>query len=67
MEDMTNEEIRLEKEKMFAQIKSADERLNELRAICKHEKTFEGNYSYRIGVVQIADICEYCGELIRIK
>ena len=61
---MTNDEIKSEKEKMYAQIKSAEERLEEIRQICKHEKTFEGNYSYRIGCVQFACICEYCGTLI---
>jgi hypothetical protein len=64
---MKNEEIKLEKEKIYTQIKSLDERLKELRTICKHEKTFETNYSWRVGNIQLADICEYCGELIRYK
>jgi restriction endonuclease S subunit len=62
---MTNEEIKQEKERCFKQIKTAQERLEEIRKICKHEKTYEGNYSF--GCVQLADICEYCGELIRYK
>lgn len=65
--DMTNEKIKLETEKMYAQIKSAEERLKELRTICRHEKTFEGNYSWRIGAIHLADICEYCGEFVRYK
>jgi hypothetical protein len=67
---MENEEIKLEAEKMYAQIKDAEEKLKELRTICKHEKTFEGyysSYSWRAGNTQLADICEYCGELIRYK
>ena len=62
---MTNEEIKLEKERCFTQIKSAEERLKEIRSICKHEKTFECNYSYRVGSISIAEICEYCGEFIK--
>ncbi len=61
---MKNEEIKQECEQMYAQIDSAHERLKELRAECKHEKTFEGSYSYRIGNTQLADICEYCGTTI---
>jgi len=64
---MNNEEIKKECEQMYSQIKNAEERLKELRKECKHEKTFEGNYSWRIGAIQLADICEYCGELIRYK
>lgn len=64
---MTNEEIKEDCKKMYAQIESATVRLKELRTICKHEKTFEGNYSYRVANIQLADICEYCGELIRYK
>ena len=64
---MKNEEIKKECEQMYAQIKSSEERLKELRKICQHEKTFVGNYSWRIGAIQTADICEYCGELIRYK
>jgi len=64
---MKNEEIKQEKERCFEQIKKAQERLEEIRKVCKHEKTYEGNYSWRIGCMQLADICEYCGELIRYK
>ena len=64
---MTNEEIKTETELMYDQIQKAQDRLTELRSICKHEKTFEGNYSWRIGCCQLADICEYCGELINYK
>ena len=62
---MTNEEIRKIKENCYEQIKLAEERLMEIRKICKHEKTFEGNYSWRVGASAPAVICEYCGELIK--
>lgn len=64
---MKNEEIKKECEQMYAQIKDAEDRLKELRAECKHEKTFEGYYSWRVGNIQSADICEYCGSLVRYK
>lgn len=62
---MENEEIKKECEEMYAQIKSAEERLKELRSNCKHEKTFEGNYSWRPANIQLAEICEYCGSMIK--
>jgi hypothetical protein len=58
---MTNEEIKEDCEVQYEQIKKSEERLKELRGICKHEKTFEGNYSWRIGSIQPATICYYCG------
>jgi len=64
---MTNTEIKAEKDRCFEQIELAKERLEEIRKICKHEKTFEGNYSWRVGCIQPAIICEYCGELIEYK
>ena len=62
---MKNEEIKLECEKMYSQIKEAEEKLEKIRSMCKHGKTYEGNYSYRVGSYQLTDICEYCGKLIR--
>ena len=57
--------IKIETEKNYKQIAKSQARLEELRSICKHEKTYEGNYSWRIGAMQLAEICEYCGEMIR--
>lgn len=65
---MTNEEIKAEVDKLNGGILFAQSRLNELREeICKHEKIFEGNYSWRPGVIQRADICDYCGKVMRFK
>lgn len=58
-------EIKIEKELMFEQIKKANERLEEIRKICKHENTFEGTWSYRPGSYSPAEICSDCGELIK--
>jgi hypothetical protein len=64
---MKNEEIKSKCESIFAQIKDGEERLDRIREICKHEKTYEVNYSWRPGVMQLADVCYYCGELVRYK
>lgn len=61
---MTNEKIKTECEQMYLQIQEAEDRLVELRKICKHENTFEGNYSWRPGAISVEEICSYCGELI---
>jgi len=62
---MTNDEIKKETNNLYAIIKTAEERLAELKIICPHEKTFIGNYSYRIGNILRAEICEYCGKPIK--
>ncbi len=57
---MENEEIKSECLALYDQIKAAETRLAELRKLCKHEKTFQGNYSYRPGSYFLMNICEYC-------
>lgn len=64
---MSSEEIKSECEFQYAQIKNAEERLKELRAICKHENTFGGNWSWRIGSIEPATICSDCGSLIKLN
>jgi hypothetical protein len=64
---MSNEEIKADCDKQYGQIADARKRLEEIRAVCKHEQTFEGTYSYRIGVLMPAIICYFCGELINYK
>lgn len=64
---MDQEEIKKECERMYAQIKNCEDRLKTVRNICKHPNTFEGNYSWRIGVIQPAEICSDCGQLIKYK
>lgn len=65
--NMEKEHIKEECEKSYAVIRQAEERLKELRAECKHEKTYDGKYSWRLGSIQDAEICSYCGSLIRYK
>jgi hypothetical protein len=62
---MKQEEIKEECEKIFAQIKQSEERLKELRTICKHPNTYEGNYSWRIGSIDKAEICSDCQTLVK--
>ena len=57
---MTNEQIKEQCELMYAQIKNAETRLKTLREECKHEHTFQGNYSWRVGSIEKAIICSYC-------
>ena len=64
---MTKKKKKNECEQLYAQIKSAEEKLVKLRSDCKHEKTIEGMYSWRVGNFQLADICEYCHSMIRYK
>lgn len=58
---MTNEEIRKECEQHYDTIRESEARLKLLRSYCLHEKTFRGTYSWRVGVYDECDICEYCG------
>lgn len=63
---MTPKEIKEECNLLYKQIQYCNERLNIIRADCKHEKTFEGLYEWRVGSINPATICEDCGECINI-
>ncbi len=63
---MTNEEIKVDCDTQYKAIKKAEERLAEIRVICPHDNTFLGSYSYRVGSIFPALICENCGALIKI-
>jgi predicted TIM-barrel fold metal-dependent hydrolase len=62
---MKSEDIKKECEENFNKIKEANDRLAELRKICKHTNRFIGNYSWRPGAIEEAMICSDCGELIK--
>ena len=64
---MNNEEIKVECELMYAQLRQSENRLKEIRAICKHENTFEGDWSWRVGSSILAIICSDCGSLVKFK
>lgn len=58
-------EIRKNKEMLYALIKSGEDGLKELRASCPHEHTFTGLYQWRIGSTFNAIICEDCGAVLK--
>ena len=64
---MTPKQIKIECEQQHKAIKDAQDRLEELREICTHKTTHEGNLSWRVGVIQLAIICSDCGKLIEYK
>ena len=62
---MSNEEIQAEVANQYSIIECAKERIDELRTICKHEKTFQGKYSWRTGATVNAEICVFCQKFIK--
>ena len=61
---MRSEEIKAECEQIYKTIRVSEERLNNLRKECKHEKFFIGDYSFSPGHIYKTAICEYCGQPI---
>lgn len=62
---LSPEQISVECTKQYASIKIAEEKLRQIRQVCKHEHTFEGDYSWRPGAVEKSVICTYCHEVIK--
>lgn len=62
-----SEQIKKECETMYEIINTAHKRLEELRKICQHQNTFQGNYSYRVGSITPATICSDCGHVIKMN
>lgn len=52
-------------QELYKQIRDAEKELAEIRSICKHENTFEGNWSWRPGNIQPATICSDCGQCVK--
>ena len=61
---MTQEQIKEKAEEFYSSIKSAEQGLKALRALCKHPNTFEGIYYFRPGSGYLADICSDCGQCL---
>lgn len=60
-------DIRKEIDSLYDVRKTALEQIENIREnICKHEETYEGNYSWRIGNIQPAIFCKNCDKLIKI-
>ena len=62
---MTQQEIKSDAEAQYAVIKEAENRLKEIRDICKHPSTFRGLYSANTSGIAPAIICSDCGALIK--
>jgi len=62
---MRNQEIKARVKELQEIVSTSQQKIETLRSICKHEKTFKGNYSWRVGVIEERDICEFCGEVIK--
>jgi hypothetical protein len=62
---MTNIEIKDEVQSLYKTIAESKQRLKDLRVICKHEKTEIKNFQYSIGSISKAEICCFCGEVIK--
>lgn len=58
---MTNQDIKNEFDKLREEIRIANSRIERLRKLCKHERVYRGQYSWRPGSFRDAFICEYCG------
>lgn len=61
---MKQSEIKTECEFAYSQIEMLNERLTRLRSICNHPNTFEGTYSWRVGVMEPVWLCSDCNEVV---
>lgn len=63
---MTKEEIKYQVYLYQQDIKHGTENLEAIRKQCKHEETFEGNWSWRTAAISPATICSICGTCIKL-
>lgn len=66
IQDAIQAKIKLGVNNCYELIKTAEERLRELRSLCTHPNTFEGSYSHRVGSTSPATICSDCGECLKV-
>ena len=62
---MKNKEIKQNVDNLFNIIKEANQKLKNIRQQCLHKDTHMGNYSWRIGVINQVEMCDYCDEVIK--
>ena len=60
------DEIRKEYDLLMAQIKDANNRINELREKCIHDDTRYGDYSWRPGSSDQCKICNHCEKVLQV-
>jgi len=63
---MSNSVIKTIADRQMQVIKNATDMLDSLRNVCPHEHTHLGKYSWRVGVIQDAEMCDYCGKMVRL-
>lgn len=51
-------------DKLYKTIANAQKKLEEIRKNCKHKTTRIGNYSWRIGAIDTAELCNRCDAVI---
>lgn len=51
-------------DKLYKTIANAQKKLEAIRAKCKHKKTHIGLYSWRIGAMDNAELCNACDAVI---
>ncbi len=50
---------------IYKTIKDGNDRLDEIRKVCKHEETKLVNYMWRVGsICPNTEVCKFCGEVI---
>jgi len=64
--EMSNDSIKMIVDTELTVIKNATRIIEQMREACPHEHTHTGKYSWRVGVIQDAEICDYCGKMIKI-
>ncbi len=61
---MNSEEIKSRVKEINESIKSLQDELTKIKSECSHDNYHVGFYSWRVGVVDVVKICDYCSENI---
>lgn len=61
---MNSEEIKTKVKEIKESIKLLQDELAKIKSECTHKDYHVGFYSWRIGVVDVVKICDYCSENI---
>jgi hypothetical protein len=51
-------------DKLYKTIANAQKKLDAIRKVCKHKKTHIGMYSWRIGAMDQAELCNACDAVV---
>ena len=61
---MTKEEILQECQTVYASNRKNEERLKELKSICKHKYTTRCDYAYTMTMIMPAIVCDHCNKVV---